>query len=110
VSADTDQPETGVDYPLSNHHEQIYLRRLRNRQLTLSLLALCVCTGAVMIVPLLMLLIPAIYRVEVLGIPLSFLLLVLPAFPLYVAVAHLYERRSNALDGALAEIVNEEQI
>jgi putative solute:sodium symporter small subunit len=97
-------------YPMGNHHQQVYLRRAHKRQLTLSLLALCVSVGAILALPLTMLLVPAIARTEFFGLPLSFLLLVLAPFPLYLLVGGAYERRANALDAALTKIVDEDDV
>jgi putative solute:sodium symporter small subunit len=110
VTLDARGRDRAGDRQLADQHQQIYLRRLRNRQLSLSLLALCVCAGVVAGVPLVILLVPAVNRIRILGFPLSLLMVVIPAFPLYVVVGRAYERRANALDHALSRLVDEDDL
>ena len=108
MTLDTRDRDLASGRPLADDHRQIYIRRLRNRQLSVSLLALCACACVVVGFPLAMLLVPAVNDVRILGIPLSMLMLVVPAFPLYVLVGRAYERRANALDRALSPLIDED--
>jgi hypothetical protein len=67
-------------------HGRLYLRRLIRRQLGLSLLALVAFGGFLGSLPLALYLLPGLQDVDVLGVPLPVLLIVLPPFPLFVAV------------------------
>jgi membrane protein implicated in regulation of membrane protease activity len=110
VSFETREWELAGEAGTGDQYQQIYLRRLRHRQLSLALLALCVGACMVLAVPLAMLLVPAVNRILILGLPLSLLMLVLPAFPLYVLVGRAFESRSNALDRALSRLVDEDEV
>jgi hypothetical protein len=92
----------------STAHGEVYLRRLRARQLTLSLLALVAFGGVFGSLPLVLLEIPAIGRAELVGIPVSVLLLVIPLWPLLLAIAWLYRRRADAVDEAFRELLRDE--
>jgi putative solute:sodium symporter small subunit len=86
-------------------HGQVYLRRLRRAQLSLSLLAL-VAFGAVFgVLPLALYLLPSLDRVHVIGVPVSDWILVLPAFPVFLAIGWLYARRADALDDQFRDLV-----
>lgn len=87
-------------------HSSVYLRRLRHAQLVLSLLALVAFGGLVGALPLVVFLVPALRRAEVLGLPLP-LVLVLTPFPLFVAIGWLYERRADDLDAAFGDLISE---
>jgi hypothetical protein len=86
----------------------VYVRRLRRRQLGLSLVALVPFAGLVAGLVLVLYLVPSLQRVHVLGIPLSAALLLVPPFVAFVALAVLYERRAEALEEAFREIVRDE--
>lgn len=86
----------------------LYLKRLRRAQLGLSLLGLITFGGLVGSLPLLIALVPELARVHVVGIPLSALLVAGPAFPLFVAIGIVYQRRADALDASFRELVRGE--
>ena len=89
----------------STAHGDVYLRRLRHAQLQLSLLAL-VAFGAVFgVLPLALYLLPELHRVHLLGIPLSIWILLVPLWPLFIAIGWLYARRADALDAAFRDLV-----
>jgi putative solute:sodium symporter small subunit len=89
----------------STAHGQVYLRRLRQAQLQLSLLAL-VAFGAVFgVLPLALYLLPGLDHVYLLGIPLTIWIMLVPLFPLFIAIGWLYARRADALDAAFRELV-----
>jgi putative solute:sodium symporter small subunit len=89
----------------STAHGQVYLRRLRRAQLTLSLLAL-VAFGAIFgVLPLALDLLPRLHRDQLLGIPITLWIIVVPAFPLFLAIGWLYARRADALDEAFRDLV-----
>ncbi len=69
-------------------HSLLYLARLRNAQLFLSVLALIAFGGLVGALPLVLFILPQLQRVDVLGVPLP-LLLILTPFPLFVAIGWL---------------------
>ena len=79
----------------STAHGDVYLRRLRHAQLQLSLLAL-VAFGAVFgVLPLALYLLPALHSVH----------LLVPLWPLFIAIGWLYARRADALDAAFRDLV-----
>jgi hypothetical protein len=86
----------------------LYARRLRRAQLRLSLLALVAFTGLVGALPLILYLVPGLDRTDVLGVPVSAALVLVPPFVAFVALAVLYERRANGLDAAFREAVDAE--
>ena len=88
-------------------HGLVYLRRLRHSQLMLSLLVLVAFGGLVGALPLFLFVLPSLSRVQVLGVPLTLLLMLAP-FPLCVGIGWLYERRADALDGAFRDVIAEE--
>ncbi|HWD63676.1 MAG TPA: sodium/substrate symporter small subunit [Solirubrobacteraceae bacterium] len=86
-------------------HGQVYLRRLRRAQLGLSVMAL-VAFGAVFgVLPLALLLLPALRHATLLGVPLGLWLVVVPMLPLFVAIGWVYARRADALDDAFRDVV-----
>ncbi|HWT95687.1 MAG TPA: hypothetical protein VN238_21995 [Solirubrobacteraceae bacterium] len=89
-------------------HGDLYLRRLRRAQLSLSLLALVVLAGLVGALPLLLLLVPSLGDVDVLGVPLAIGLVIVPPLVTYVALGWLYQRRADALDEAFRDLVGDE--
>ena len=89
----------------STAHGQVYLRRLRRAQLTLSLLAL-IAFGAVFgVMPLVLYLLPELQRIQILGIPLPLWLLIAPLLGMFVGLGWLYARRADALDAEFRELV-----
>ena len=89
----------------STAHGQVYLRRLRRAQLTLSLLAL-IAFGAVFgVMPLVLYLLPGLQRIQILGIPLPLWLLIAPLLGMFVGLGWLYARRADALDAEFRELV-----
>ncbi len=87
---------------------ELYLSRLRRAQLELSLLGLVAFGGLVGSLPLLIALLPALNRIDVLGVPLAVLLVAVPAFPLFVVIGFVYERRADALDQSFRDLVRDE--
>jgi putative solute:sodium symporter small subunit len=86
-------------------HGALYLRRLRQRQLALSLLALIAFGALVGVLPLAIDLLPQLTRIELLGIPLAIWLVVVPLPPMFVFLGALYTRRADALDESFRELV-----
>ena len=86
---------------------EIYLRRLVRAQLALSLTALLSFGGVFAGLPLALWLVPGIDEVQVLGVPLTLLVLCGAVFPILIGVGRLYERRATALDEAFRELVGE---
>ncbi len=86
-------------------HGALYLRRLRQRQLALSLLALVAFGALVGVLPLAIDIVPQLTRVELLGIPLAIWLLVVPLPPIFLILGALYARRADALDESFRELV-----
>lgn len=86
-------------------HGKVYLQRLRHAQLSLSLLAL-VAFGAIFgVLPLALYLLPALDHSQLLGVPLSLWLVVVPMLPVFFAIGWLYARRADALDDAFRDLV-----
>jgi hypothetical protein len=90
-------------------HGDVYLRRLRRAQLALSLASLVAFGGLVGALPLLLYLLPGLNRIDVLGVPLAIWLVVVPPFPLFVAIGWLQQRRADGLDAAFRELVTDEE-
>jgi hypothetical protein len=89
-------------------HGDVYLRRLVREQLSLSLLALGAFGLLVGVLPLVLFLLPGLGRLHLAGIPLPIVLLALPLFPLFVAIAWAYGRRADALDESFRDLVRSE--
>ena len=89
----------------ATEHGALYLRRLRQRQLALSLLALVAFGALVGVLPLAIDLVPQLTRLELLGIPLAIWLLVVPLPPIFLVLGALYARRADALDESFRELV-----
>ena len=87
---------------------ELYLTRLRRRQLRLSLLALVAFGGLVGALPLVIYLLPGLQDVDVLGVPLPILLIAVPPFPLFVLMGLAYQRRADALDAAFRDLAQDE--
>jgi len=86
----------------------IYLRRLVRAQLTLSLLSLVAFGGLLGALVLGLYLAPSLGDVDVLGIPLTYVLLGPPVFLLFLGVGWLYARRADALDDAFRDLARED--
>lgn len=86
-------------------HGALYLRRLRQRQLALSLLALTAFGALVGVLPLAIALLPQLMRIYVLGIPLAIWLVVVPLPPIFLFLGAVYARRADALDESFRELV-----
>lgn len=86
-------------------HGDVYIRRLRRAQLAVSLLALTAFGGLVGALPLVLFLVPGLQDVLVLGVPLPIVLVVVPPFPLFVAIGWLHQHRADALDAAFRDLV-----
>jgi hypothetical protein len=84
---------------------EIYLRRLVRAQLGLSLTALLSFGGVFAGLPLALWLAPGVDRVQVLGVPLTLVVLCVLVFPILIGVGRLYERRANALDEAFRDLM-----
>jgi putative solute:sodium symporter small subunit len=89
----------------STEHGAVYLRRLRHAQLQLSLLALVAFGALFGVLPIALYLLPELHRITFLGVPLQIWILVVPLFPLFIAIGWLYARRADALDAAFRELV-----
>jgi hypothetical protein len=89
-------------------HGHVYLRELVRAQLSLSLIALVAFGGVVGVLPLILATVPWLGHVHLAGVPLSVLLLVIPPFPLFVAIGWLYRRRADALDEVFRTLVRDE--
>jgi hypothetical protein len=83
----------------------LFLRRLIRSQLGLSLLALVAFGGIIGSLPLALYLLPGLQDVQLLGVPLPILIVALPPFPLFIAIAWLYTRRATALEDAFRDLV-----
>jgi putative solute:sodium symporter small subunit len=86
-------------------HGALYLRRLRQRQLALSLLALTAFGALVGVLPLAIDVLPQLRRFDLLGIPVAIWLLVVPLPPMFLILGALYARRADALDESFRELV-----
>jgi hypothetical protein len=84
----------------------VYLRRLIRAQLSLSLLTLVTFGALLGGLPLMLLLLPGVADVDVLGVPLSLLLVGVPMFPFLVALGWLYQHRADALDVSFGELAH----
>ena len=81
------------------------MRRLRRAQLYLSVLAL-VAFGAIFgVLPIALYLLPELNSADLLGIPISLWILVVPMLPVFVGIGWLYARRADALDHAFRDLV-----
>jgi putative solute:sodium symporter small subunit len=86
-------------------HGQVYLRRLRRAQLSLSIMGL-VAFGAIFgVLPLVLLLLPELEHTMLLGVPIGLWLLIVPMLPLFCAIGWLYARRADALDDSFRDVV-----
>jgi O-antigen/teichoic acid export membrane protein len=100
---------TPSDLTEATAHGDVYLRRLRRAQLALSLLSLVAFGGLVGALPLLLYLSPHIINeTDLLGVPVAIWLVVVPPYPLFVAIGWLQQRRADGLDSAFRELVGDE--
>ena len=72
------------------------------------MLGLLAFGGVVGSLPLLFALLPALAHVAVVGVPLAAWMVAAPAFPIFVMIAVVYERRANALDQSFRDLIREE--
>ena len=86
-------------------HGALYLQRLRQRQLTLSILALVAFGALIGVLPLAIDLLPQLRHIHLLGVPLAIWLVVVPASPVFLALAALYAHRADTLDDDFRELV-----
>ena len=86
-------------------HGALYLQRLRQRQLTLSILALVAFGALIGVLPLAIDILPQLRRIELLGVPIAIWLVIVPAAPIFLALAILYTRRADTLDEDFRELV-----
>ena len=89
----------------STEHGHVYLRQLRRAQLTLSVLALVAFGALFGVLPIALYLLPRLQRTELLGIPITLWIIVVPLLPLFVAIGWLYARRADALDDQFRDLV-----
>jgi uncharacterized membrane protein len=94
-----------VELAEATEHGEVYLRRLRRAQLQLALLALVAFGALFGVLPLALDVLPALRHTRVLEVPLAIWLMVVPMFPLFIAIGWLYARRADALDRAFADLV-----
>jgi hypothetical protein len=101
---------TPSDLTEATAHGDVYLRRLRRAQLALSLLSLVAFGGLLGALPLLLYLSPHIINeTDIFGVPLAIWLVVVPPYPLFVAIGWLQQRRADGLDAAFRELVSDEE-
>ena len=86
-------------------HGALYLRRLRQRQLALALLALIAFAALVGVLPLAIDLLPQLRHSHLFGVPVAIWLVIVPASPVFLALAVLYARRADTLDEDFRELV-----
>ena len=89
-------------------HGQLYLTQLRRAQLELSILGLVAFGGLVGSLPLLFVLIPALERIHIVGIPLAPVLVAGPLFPMFAVIGAIYKRRADALDESFRDAIGDE--
>ncbi|MHB1469836.1 MAG: hypothetical protein ACYCX7_11845, partial [Solirubrobacteraceae bacterium] len=86
-------------------HGEVYLRRLRQSQLALSVTALIAFGALFGVLPIALFLLPVLSHVRLLGVPLSDWLLTVPLYPVFLGIGFLYARRADALDESFRELV-----
>jgi putative solute:sodium symporter small subunit len=89
----------------STAHGEVYLRRLRHAQLTLSLLALVAFGALFGVLPLALYLLPHLQHHDLLGIPMTLWIITVPLLPLFLAIGWLYSRRADTLDEQFRDLV-----
>jgi hypothetical protein len=95
------------DITQATAYAAVYLRRLRREQLRLALLSLVAFGGAIGALPLILYLLPGLNDAQFLGVPLPIWLVVVPPFPLFLAIGALEQRRADGLDEAFRELVED---
>jgi uncharacterized membrane protein (DUF485 family) len=86
-------------------HGEVYLRRLRQAQLALSVTALIAFGTIFGVLPIALYLLPGLQRTHLLGVPVSVWLVAVPIFPLLFVIGAIYARRADALDDSFRELV-----
>ena len=86
-------------------HGEVYLRRLRQAQLSLSVTALIAFGALFGVLPIALLLLHGLSHVTLLGVPVSDWLLIVPLYPVFLGIGFLYARRADALDESFRELV-----
>jgi hypothetical protein len=105
--SDRRRRSTRIELAEATELGEIYLRRLRRAQLQLAVLAL-VAFGAVFgVLPLALDLLPSLGRTTLLTVPIAIWLMLVPMFPLFIAIGWLYARRADALDKAFRDLVEQ---
>jgi hypothetical protein len=94
-----------VELAEATEHGEVYLRRLRRAQLQLALLALIAFGALFGVLPLALDVLPALGRTTLLTVPIAIWMMVVPMYPLFVAIGWLYRRRADALDAAFRDLV-----
>ena len=89
-------------------HGEVYLRGPVRAQLRLSVQALLAFGGLVGALPVVFVAVPGLHDVELLGVPVPFLLLGAPLLAVFVVLARAYERRAEALEQGFRELVERE--
>lgn len=84
---------------------EIYMRSLLRAQLRLALGTVLVLAGTVGLLPVLFTAVPAARTVDVLGVPLPWVLLGLAVHPLLFALAWVYVRRAERNERSFHELV-----
>jgi putative solute:sodium symporter small subunit len=103
---DTSSPHTPRDeLAETTAHGEVYLRRLRQAQLALSVTALITFGALVGILPMALYLLPDLQKTELFDVPISVWLVIVPLSPLFLMIAVLYARRADALDDSFRELV-----
>ena len=87
-------------------HGQVYLRRLRRAQLNLSVMALVVFGAIFGVLPIAIYLLPGLHRTQLLGIPLTLWILIVPLLGVFAGIGRLYAKRADALDDAFQDSVS----
>jgi hypothetical protein len=86
-------------------HGEVYLRRLRQAQLSLSVTALIAFGALFGVLPIALYLLHGLRHVRLFGVPISDWLLIVPLYPVIVGIGFLYARRADALDESFRELV-----
>jgi predicted Kef-type K+ transport protein len=86
-------------------HGEVYLRRLRQAQLSLSVSAFIAFGTIFGVLPIALYLLPALQRAHLLGVPVAVWLVAVPIFPLLFVIGAVYARRADALDESFRELV-----
>jgi hypothetical protein len=84
---------------------EVYMRSLIRTQLRLGLLVACAVLGLLGSLPLLFLVAPGLREVELLGVPLPWVLLGVVVYPFLVCTAWLYVRQAERVERDFTELV-----